>query len=96
MTKISCQGKKKLHISNKGKAVFAEKLMGYMNKVDWDVFPYAFNFDDGEYLSDTLGDTDSDVKSTLKTFGENNMDKIIFALLNVNSIRNKFDQLSDD
>ena len=48
--------------------------MGYMNRVDWDVFPYDPTVDDDKYLSDTLGDTDSEVKSTLKTFYKNNID----------------------
>ena len=48
--------------------------MGYMNRVDWDVFLYDPTVDDDKYLSDTLGDTDSEVKSTLKTFYKNNID----------------------
>ena len=48
--------------------------MGYMNRVDRDVFPYDPTVDDDKYLSDTLGDTDSEVKSTLKTFYKNNID----------------------
>ena len=48
--------------------------MGYMNRVDWDVFPYDPTVDDDKYLSDTLGGTDSEVKSTLKTFYKNNID----------------------
>ena len=42
--------------------------MDYMNRVDWDVFSYGSNVPDDECLFDTLGDTDSDVKSPLKTF----------------------------
>ena len=42
--------------------------MDYMNRVDWDVFSYDSNVADDECLFDTLGDTDSDVKSPLKTF----------------------------
>ena len=45
-----------------------------MNRVDWDVFLYDPTVDDDKYLSDTLGDTDSEVKSTLKTFYKNNID----------------------
>ena len=70
-------------------------MIGYINRVDWDVFPYSFNVDDNECLSDNLGDTDSDLKSTLKFFGKNNVDEIIFAHLNINSIRNEFDLISD-
>lgn len=36
-------GKKKLHSRNKNKAVFAKNLMGYMNRVEWDAFPYDCN-----------------------------------------------------
>ena len=54
----------------------------------------ALNIDD-ECLSDTLRNTDCYLKCTLKTFCNKNVDKIIFAHLNINSIRNKFDQLSD-
>ena len=67
--------------------------MEYMNRIDWNVFPYDSNVVYDECLSDTLGDTDSDVKSTLNIFCKNNMDKVIFAHLKVNSIKNKFDQL---
>ena len=61
-----------------------------MKRVDWDVFPYDSNVDD-EYLSDTLWDTDLDVKSTFRKI---NMNKIIFAHLNINSDRNEFDKLN--
>ena len=57
-------------------------------------FPYDSNVDDDECLSYTLGNVDSDVKSFLEAFCENNMDKTIFAHLNIKSIRNKFDHLS--
>ena len=65
-------------------------MIGYMNRVDWDVFPYDSDVDDDDIwsmmmvmminLTDTLGDTDSEVKNALKTFHKNNMDKTIFAL----------------
>ena len=61
-----------------------------MNRADWDVFPYDSDVDDYDIwsmmmvmminLTDTLGDTDSEVKNALKTFHKNNMDKTIFAL----------------
>ena len=79
----SCLGKKRLHLSNNNKAVFAKNLMDYVNRVDWDVFPYDSNVDDDESLSNTIEDTDSDVKSTLKTFRKNDIDKIIFPHLNI-------------
>ena len=44
-------------------------------------------------MSDALRDIDSDLKSTLKTFCNNNINEIIFAHLNINFIR--IDLLSD-
>ena len=79
----SCLGKKRLHLSNNNKAVFAKNLMDYVNRVDWDVFPDDSNVDDDESLSNTIEDTDSDVKSTLKTFRKNDIHKIIFPHLNI-------------
>ena len=52
-------------------------MIGYMNRVDWDVFPYDSDVDDDDdddtwsmmmmmmmiNLTDTLGDTDSLVKN---------------------------------
>ena len=35
--------KKKLYSRNENKAVFAKNLMGYMNRVAWDAFPYERN-----------------------------------------------------
>ena len=57
-----------------------------MNRVDWDVFPYASNVDYDKFLFDALGDTCFDVKNTLKTFRKNGIDKIIFAHLHINAI----------
>ena len=79
----SCLGKKRLHLSNSNKAVSAKNLMDYVNRVDWDVFPDDSNVDDDESLSNTVEDTDSDVKSTLKTFRKNDIHKIIFPHLNI-------------
>ena len=61
---MSCLGKKKLHLKKgkKSKAGFAKTLIHYMNRVHWDVFPYDSNVGNDECLSDTLEDTDSDVK----------------------------------
>ena len=47
-------------------------------------------------LVNKLGATDPDVKSTLKTSQEHDkLDSTIFALFNINSLKNKPDQLSD-
>ena len=49
----SCLRKNKLHLSNKGKVVFPKNLVGYIDRVYWDVFPYDSNVHDGECLSET-------------------------------------------
>ena len=69
--------------------------MCYMNRVNWDVFRYDSNVDDDECLSDILGDINSDIKNTLKIFHKSNIDQVVSAHLNINSIRSKFEQLSD-
>lgn len=77
---------KKLHLSYNGKAAFAKNVMGYMNRVDWGVFPCDGTVNDDECFSDTLGDADSDVNITLKSFFKSNKDKIIFPNVNINII----------
>ena len=60
---LSYLDKKELHLSNKGKAIFAKNLIGYMNRVGWDFLLYDSNVDENECLSNTLGDTNSSIKS---------------------------------
>ena len=55
----SCLSKTKRHLSNEGKAVFPKNLIGYINTVDWDVFPYGSNVVDDEFLSDALKDIET-------------------------------------
>ena len=61
--------------------------MGYKNREYSDIFPYDSNVDDNDKgLCDTLEDT--------KIFSQENIEKIIFACLNINSARNKIDRVS--
>ena len=46
-------------------------------------------------ISYTLNDTEPNARSQLNNLRRDNLNKIIFAHLNINSIRNKFDQLAD-
>ena len=46
-------------------------------------------------LSDALEKAKSGTNSSLQTILENNLNKLIYAHLNINSIRNKFDFLAD-
>ena len=48
-----------------------------------------------ECLSDTLEKAKSGTNSSLQTIRKDNLNKLIFAHLNINSIRNKFDSLAD-
>ena len=57
-------------------------------------FPYDFVTVD-ECLSDTLEKAKSGTNSSLQTIRKDNLNKLIFAHLNINSIRNKFDSLAD-
>ena len=47
-----------------------------------------------ECLSDTLEKAKSGTNSSLQTIRKDNLNKLIFAHLNINSIRNKFDSLA--
>ena len=53
------------------------------------------NSDSEEFISNlTLkGQKIIDCKSTLKTIRHDNLNKLLFAHLNINSIRNKFEEL---
>ena len=46
-------------------------------------------------ISYTLNDTEPNLRSPLGNLRRDNLNKIIFAHLNTNSIKNKFDQLAD-
>ena len=48
-----------------------------------------------ECLSDTLEKAKSGTNSSLQTIRKDNLNKLIFAHLNINSIRNKSDSLAD-
>ena len=48
-----------------------------------------------ECLSNTLEKVKSGANSSLQTIRKDNLNKLIFAHLNINSIRNKFDSLAD-
>ena len=85
-------GKRKLHLNKKGSSAFAKKFIGSY-KQDRLIF---FSYDlvtINDCLSDTLDKTKSGTNSSLQTLRKDNLNKPIFAHLNINSIRNKFDSL---
>ena len=58
-------------------------------------FPLIFFFPISNCLSDTVEKAKSDTNSSLQTIRNDNHNKLIFANLNINSIRNKFDSLAN-
>ena len=85
-------GKRKLHLNKKGSSAFTKKFIGSY-KQDRLIF---FSYDlvtINDCLSDTLDKTKSGTNSSLQTLRKDNLNKPIFAHLNINSIRNKFDSL---
>ena len=87
-------GKRKLHLNNKGNSSFAKNLLHHINRTDWSFIPYDL-VTVNDCLSDTLEKAKSGTHSSLQTIRKDNLNKLIFANLNVNSIRNKFDSLVD-
>ena len=57
-------------------------------------FPYEL-VTVNECLSNALEKAKSDVNSSLQAIRKDNLNKLIFTHLNINSIRNKFDSLAD-
>ena len=90
-------GKRKLHLNKKGKSVFAKNVLHYINRREWSYFLIFFFYlvTVNDCLSDTLEQVKSGTNSGLQTIRMDNLNKPIFAHLNINSIRNKFDS-SDD
>ena len=54
-----------------------------------------YEYDTEENESNSLSQVNVDCSNTLKCLRKDNLNKLIFAHLNINSIRNKFDNLSD-
>ena len=92
--KESHLGKKKLHLNKAGKVFFAKCLINYIKNLE-----RTDSYDDlvalGKCISNTLNDTESNARSQLDNLHRDNLNKIIFAHLNIKSIRNKFDQPTD-
>ena len=87
-------GKGKLHLNKKGNSTFAKNLLHHINRTYWSFFPYDLvTVNVG--LSDTLEKAKSGTNSSLQTLRKDNLNKLISAHLNINSVRNKFDSLAD-
>ena len=87
-------GKSKLHFHRKGNRAFAKKLSHNINRAVSSFFPYDL-VTVNECLSNTLEKAKSGTNSSLQTMRMDNLNKLVFAHLNINSIQNKFESLAD-
>ena len=81
-------------MKKKGNSVFAKKFVASYKQDRLIFFPYDL-VTVNNCLSDTLKKTKSGTNSRLQTIPKDNLSKLIFARLTINSIRNKFDSVTD-
>ena len=81
-------------MKKKGNSAFAKKFIASYKQDRLIFFPYDLVLVNN-CLSDTLKKTKSGANSRLQTIPKNNLSKLIFARLTINSVRNKFDSLTD-
>ena len=96
---IENKGIKELHlgkrkVNKKGNIAVTKKLLHHINRTYWSFFLYNL-VTVNDCLSDTLEKAKSGANSSLQTIHKDNLNKLIFTHLNINSIRNKFDTLAD-
>ena len=72
-------------LNKKGNIVFAKNFLHYINRRAWSFIPYDL-VTVNACLSDTLEKAKSDAYSSLQTTGKDNLNKLIFANLKINSI----------
>ena len=71
-----------------------KNLLHHINRIDRSFFPYDL-VTVNDCLSDTIEKAKSGTNSSLQTIRNDDLNKLIFAHLNINTIRNKFDYLAD-
>ena len=81
-------------MNKKGNSAFANNFIASYKQDRLIFFPYDL-VTVNDCLSDTLEKAKSSTNSSLQTICKGNLNKIIFAHLNINSIRNKFDPSAD-
>ena len=86
-------GKRKLYLKKKENCL-CKKFIASYKQGRLIFFPYDL-VTVNDCLSDTLEKAKSGTHSSLQTIRKDNLNKLIFAHLNINSIRNKFDSLAD-
>ena len=81
-------------MNKKGNSTFAKNLLHHINRTDRSFVRYDL-VTVNDCLSDILEKAKFGTHSSLQTILKDNFNKLIFAHLNINSIRNKFDSLGD-
>ena len=81
-------------MNKKGNSAFAKNLLHFINRTDWSFIPYDLVIVN-DCLYDTLEKPKSGTHSSLQTIRKDNLNKLSFVNLNINSIWNKFNSLVD-
>ena len=85
---------KKLHLNRKSNSIFAKNLLKIIEG-NWFLNPLRDTYNKNGNVSNASIATFSDAKRTLTNIRISNINKLIFAYLNINSLRNKFNLLCD-
>ena len=84
---------KKLHLNRKGNSTSAKNLINYLETYWWEVS--ESNMFLKECISSSSGTKlAKNAPCTLYMIKQNNLNRVIFANININSIRNNFDMLA--
>ena len=95
-TKEEHLGKKNLHLNRRGNTILANNLLKFLRSNFRDVEFLNWFLESEEYKSERLDISSDDPSfSSLKSVRRKNLHQILFAHLNINSLRNRFDALVD-
>ena len=98
--KASHLNSSRLHLNRKGANILSSSLTQHISKVfNWQLSgnTSCCNISESgfeEYESSNLKQAKENCRSVLNSLRKDNLDKLIFAHLNINSVGNKFDYLS--
>ena len=99
--KASHLNSSRLHLNRKGANILSSSLTQHISKVfNWQLSgnTSCCNFSESDFEeneSSNLKQAKENCRSVLNSLRKDNLDKLIFAHLNINSIRNKFNYLSE-
>ena len=82
---------KTLHLIRRGNSLFAKNLLGFIEQ-NWNC---SCKGDVSICSEDVSNVSHSDAQQVLKDIRKSNVNKLIFGQLNINSLRNKFDMVSE-